>query len=190
MNNKAISLVISTLLISSVSLSSAVADEYRQGGGGRRQPQLVLFAGKDFRGESVVINRDNPNLRSINFDEKAWSLVATGKWEVCLDPNYGVRCRTYEGRVDHLESFKGRVSSVRFVGWGENNYTQPRPDYNPRPDYSGAGVRGSSSTFYAGSINGYDANKSSADAFCRAQGNSYSVYYGGYGQNLQDVLCK
>lgn len=190
MNSSNAYFLISTLLLGSIVSSSALADEYRQGGG-RRQPQLVLFAGKDFRGESVIINRDNPNLRTINFDEKAWSLVATGKWEICLDPNYGVRCRTYEGRVDHLESFKGRVSSVRFVGWGDeghNNYGGN--DYNPRPDYRGNGVKGSATTFYAGSINGYDANKTSADAFCRAQGNGYSVYYGGYGQSLQDVLCK
>ena len=188
MKVKTNTLIISAALISATLFNSAYADDFRQGG--RRQPQLVLFAGKDFRGESVVINRNNPDLRSINFDEKAWSLVATGKWEVCLDPNYGVRCRTYEGRVDHLESFKGRVSSVRFVGWGDNDGYGTRPDY-PRPDYPRFnGTRGSATTFYAGTINGYDANKSSADAFCRAQGNNYSVYYDGYGRTLQDVLCK
>ncbi len=84
----------------------------------RSRPSITLYAGTDFRGQAVTITGDVPDLRQLNFDEAAGSLVARGDWQVCLDPNYGSRCRTYSDSIPNLESFKGRISSIRYVGRG------------------------------------------------------------------------
>ncbi|MEK7661326.1 MAG: hypothetical protein AAB680_04735, partial [Pseudomonadota bacterium] len=77
--------------------------------GSRRGPSLELYSGFNYTGERRIISQDNPDLRSINFDDAAHSLVANGEWEVCLDYNYAVRCRTYSTQIPNLESFRGRI---------------------------------------------------------------------------------
>ena len=50
---------------------------YNQG-----RPSITLFAGLDYKGQSVTITSDTPNLRDLNFNEVSNSLVARGEWEV------------------------------------------------------------------------------------------------------------
>ncbi|MEK7661325.1 MAG: hypothetical protein AAB680_04730 [Pseudomonadota bacterium] len=53
--------------------------------------------------------------------------------------------------------------------------------------------RGNASTFYPGTINGYRNDRNGANDFCRRQGHSGVLYFGGnnsYGGRLEDVLCR
>jgi hypothetical protein len=170
-----------------------------------------LFTGVDYREQSVVITENIPDLRSINFDEAAGSLVARGEWQVCLDANYSSRCRIYSDAIPNLESFRGRISSVRYMGDGRNGggygggygggngggygggYGGGGYGNNP-PRYNGQATTGRSTVFYPGSVGGdnsYGRNNISADDFCRAQGNRSAVYAGqDRNGGLEDVLCR
>ncbi len=78
-------LATSILAITSLTvIQPADAQGYNQG-----RPSITLFTGLDYKGQSVTITSDTPNLRDLNFDEVSSSLVARGEWEVCLDSNYG-----------------------------------------------------------------------------------------------------
>jgi hypothetical protein len=185
---------------------SAPAEAQRRGGGG---PSLTLFTGVDYREQSVVITENIPDLRSINFDEAAGSLIARGDWQVCLDANYSSRCRIYSDSIPNLESFRGRISSVRYMGdgrsgggngggygggYGGGNGGGYGGGYNQPPRYNGQATTGRSTVFYPGSVssnNGYGRNTISADDFCRAQGNRSAVYAGqDRNGDLEDVLCR
>jgi hypothetical protein len=207
-----------TALVALATLATVVPAEaqFRRGGG--NGPSLTLFTGVDYREQSVVITSDVPDMRSINFDEAAGSLVARGEWQVCLDANYGSRCRIYSDSIPNLESFRGRISSVRYMGNGRNNGGWnngggygggygggpgggPGGGWNngggnggwgnTPPRYNGQATTGRATVFYPGSISGYNNGSRGADDFCRAQGNSSSVYAGqDRNGNLEDVLCR
>jgi hypothetical protein len=189
---------------------SVPAEAQRRGGGG---PSLTLFTGVDYREQSVVITDNVPDLRSINFDEAAGSLVARGEWQVCLDANYSSRCRIYSDAIPNLESFRGRISSVRYMGngnsggygggygggnggWGNGGGNNGGGWGNTPPRYNGQATTGRSTIFYPGSVSqgnngGYNNGSQNADQFCRAQGNSGSVYAGqDRNGGLEDVLCR
>lgn len=167
--------------------------QYRGGyeGGGR---SLTMFTGVDYRGQSVTITEDIANLARINFDEAAGSLIARGQWQVCLDPDYGSRCRTYQDRVPNLESFRGRISSVRYLG-GRGRGGDRFDDDRSRPSrgYDGQVTTGRSSVFYPGRVQ-VDKNwgrPPTADDFCRIQGHREALHSGRDGDgDLQDVLCR
>ncbi len=201
--------IILTAMVAVATLAAvAPAQAQRRGGGA----SLTLFTGVDYREQSVVITNDIADLRTINFDEAAGSLIARGEWQVCLDANYSSRCRIYSDEVPNLESFRGRISSVRYMGDGRNNgggyggggYGGGNGGgwgnngggwgNNTPPRYNGQATRGQSTVFYPGSINsdgGYGRNNVSADDFCRAQGNRSAVYSGqDRNGNLEDVLCR
>jgi hypothetical protein len=198
--NKKIAL---TVLVAVAALAAVVpAQAQRRGGGG---PSLTLFTGVDYREQSVVITENVPDLRSINFDEAAGSLVARGDWQVCLDANYSSRCRIYSDAIPNLESFRGRISSVRYMGngssggygggnggWGNGGGNNGGGWGNTPPRYNGQATTGRSTVFYPGSISdGYNRNSVSADDFCRAQGNRSAVYAGqDRNGGLEDVLCR
>jgi hypothetical protein len=189
-------------MVAVATMASVVpAEAQRRGGGGA---SLTLYTGVDYREQSVVITSDIPDLRSINFDEAAGSLVARGEWQVCLDANYSSRCRIYSDSIPNLESFRGRISSVRFMGngnngWGNNDgYGEGYGNYggnngwgNNTPRYNGQATSGRSTVFYPGSVTSNGRYNVSADDFCRAQGNRSSVYAGqDRNGNLEDVLCR
>lgn len=180
-------------------LTATAADaQYRDRDYGRRNngPSLELYSGGNLSGDRRVITQDVPDLRVLNFDETANSLVARGSWEVCLDYNYAVRCRTYtDTEIPNLESFRARISSVRFKGGGNYGYDNGYGNNNGGNNYGGSRpVRGSNVTFYPGVINGYSNTQSSANDFCRRQGQREAVYYSGrYSSStngLEDVLCR
>jgi hypothetical protein len=188
-------------LVAVTSLVSVVPAEAQRRGGGA---SLTLYTGVDYREQSVVITSDIPDLRAINFDEAAGSLVARGEWQVCLDANYSSRCRIYSDSIPNLESFRGRISSVRYMGNGRDGngggygggfgggYGGGYGNQPPR--YNGQATTGRSTVFYPGSVssnNGYGRNNVSADDFCRAQGNRSAVYAGqDRNGDLEDVLCR
>ena len=185
-------------------LASAPAAEAQRFDRGRTS--ITLYTGTDFRGQAVTITSDVPDLRQLNFDEAAGSLVARGDWQVCLDPNYGSRCRTYSDSIPNLESFKGRISSIRYVGRGSS--LDPRPGggfgppgggfgppgggYGNPPRYTGQTTAGRATVFFPGvTAQGQFGGRTDASQFCRDQGLRDAVYSGqDRNGNLEDVLCR
>ncbi|OYU76382.1 MAG: hypothetical protein CFE32_10440 [Alphaproteobacteria bacterium PA3] len=195
-------------------LASATAAEAQRFD--RSRPSITLYAGTDFRGQAVTITGDVPDLRQLNFDEAAGSLVARGDWQVCLDPNYGSRCRTYSDSIPNLESFKGRISSIRYVGRGSvvnpgpgggygpgGGFGPPGGGYGPPgygngggngipPRYNGQTTSGRATVFFPGTITQSQfGGRNDANQFCRDQGLRDAVYSGqDRNGNLEDVLCR
>lgn len=179
-------------------LASAPAAEAQRFDRGR--PSITLYTGTDFRGQAVTITSDVPDLRQLNFDEAAGSLVARGDWQVCLDHNYGSRCRTYRDSIPNLESFMGRISSVRYVGRGSSLDPRPGGGFGPPgggygsspPRYSGQTTMGRATVFFPGPvIQGQFGGRPDANQFCRDQGLRDAVYSGqDRNGNLEDVLCR
>lgn len=179
-------------------LASAPAAEAQRFDRGR--PSITLYTGTDFRGQAVTITSDVPDLRQLNFDEAAGSLVARGEWQVCLDPNYGSRCRTYSDSIPNLESFKGRISSIRYVGRGSSLDPRPGSGFGPPgggfgsspPRYSGQTTMGRATVFFPGPVTqGQFGGRPDANQFCRDQGLRDAVYSGqDRNGNLEDVLCR
>jgi len=180
-----------------VTLASAPAAEAQRFDRGR--PSITLYTGTDFRGQAVTITSDVPDLRQLNFDEAAGSLVARGDWQVCLDPNYGSRCRTYRDSIPNLESFKGRNSSIRSVGRGSSLDPRPGGGFGPPgggfgnpPRYTGQTTTGRATVFFPGPISQSQfGGRTDASQFCRDQGLRDAVYSGqDRNGNLEDVLCR
>ena len=166
-------------------------------GNRNRGPVLILYTGVNFTGESRTITQDIPNLDAISFRGAAGSLRAVGDWSVCLGENYTVRCRTYNSEIPNLESYRARISSVRFVGNGTGNYGNGYNNgygngygNNYGNQYQGRATRGTSVVFYPGTIPNARANQTVADEFCRNQGHGSAVFYNGRGNQLEDVVCR
>jgi hypothetical protein len=94
------------------------SDNYYRGGGRgySRNPAVELFAAPDFRGKSMVLDRDADTL----FDggQRAASLVINeGTWEVCTEPDFNGVCRVFEpGSYETLGRLHRRVGSMRRIG--------------------------------------------------------------------------
>ena len=100
------------------------------GGGGGNARGLVLYSGRNFGGESRVIDGFANDLRQLNFNDKAESVrVPRGeRWEVCDNIEF-VRCQVVEGDISDLNriGLRRKISSVRPTrgggggGWGGGN---------------------------------------------------------------------
>ena len=79
--------------------------------------ELVLYDLPDFRGQSRVITADSPDFGRLNFNDRARSAEARGRWEVCEHGNFGGRCTVLDGRYPNLADvgLSGRASSARIV---------------------------------------------------------------------------
>jgi len=79
------------------------------------QGALDLFPDREFRGRPVRMQRDAVSLDGIG--ERAASLVIhSGAWELCSEPRFQDRCRTFEpGRYAILGRLEGRVASLHQV---------------------------------------------------------------------------
>jgi hypothetical protein len=77
---------------------------------------VELYAGMDFSGEEKVVNRENPDLKRDNFNDRALSIrIPRGQqWEVCVNAKYD-DCRVLDHDVRDLGQIGlGRnISSVR-----------------------------------------------------------------------------
>jgi hypothetical protein len=168
-----------------------------------RHPSLILFSHTHLHGQRFELTAPTPNFSPLGFNDQAQSLVARGRWLVCVDANYAGWCEEVEDEVWDLNALglSRRISSARplEVGW--------RP--SPRPPYGGGlgqSLRGRSSAFYpaplfdgrpapaclSGPVTNACAQRA-ADAFCRSEGYGGARYFitDGRGRNaaLLDVLC-
>lgn len=83
---------------------------------------LRLFSDTGFSGESYRADRSIENLDTVRFNDAARSLIAEGRWEVCLDARYRGECRVVQGRISDMGDWNGSLSSVRYLGpsdWGD-----------------------------------------------------------------------
>lgn len=107
-------------LIASTALVAAAGPAAAQFG---RTPTLTLYGERGFSGEQRQIWQATSNFQTIRFNDRARSLVAEGRWEVCIDALFN-NCRILEGRVDDLGGLADMISSARPLdggsggGWG------------------------------------------------------------------------
>jgi hypothetical protein len=83
---------------------------------------LRLFSDPGFSGNSVRADRSIENLEAVRFNDEARSLIAEGRWEVCLDEGYSGGCRVVQGRISDMGDWNGSLSSARYLGpgdWGD-----------------------------------------------------------------------
>lgn len=82
------------------------------------RPTLVLYAGPNFVGEARVLHGSIPRLVDIQFNDRASSLRATGRWQVCTNPYYSGRCAVVRGGYAGLGGLQmsDKISSARYVG--------------------------------------------------------------------------
>lgn len=107
--------------------------------------EVTLFADSDFNGQRVTIDRDAPNLRDFDFNDRASSVVVTsGKWLLCEHANFGGRCAEFgPGEYRQLPGFNDAVSSVRQIGGGGHGRWRDRDhDRDDDRDHDRDGWRG------------------------------------------------
>ncbi len=88
------------------------------------QPHLTLYPGENLKGAPVTLTQDVSNLQDVpasdGFDgtanDYAYSLEATGRWEVCMDWRFESDCFVVEGVMNSLGERGGGISSVRYLG--------------------------------------------------------------------------
>lgn len=165
---------------------------------------LTLYSQTNLRGQRFDLSDATPNFSSLGFNDVAQSLVARGRWLVCVDADYRGWCEEVEDEVWDLNAIglSRRISSARPLdGWGGHD---PYP-----PPYGGGynqSLRGQTSEFFpapyfdgrpapaclSGTVTNACAQRS-ADAFCRSEGYAGARYFvtDGRGRNaaLLDVLC-
>lgn len=88
------------------------------GPGSRRQrnnEEVVLFENADFEGKEFSAKSDISNLDNHRFNDRAQSLIVyEGKWQFCVDANFGGDCVVYgPGQYAELGKMDNRISSFR-----------------------------------------------------------------------------
>lgn len=84
-----------------------------------RRGTIQLFSDADFRGASIQLDRDTGNFATVNFNDRAGSMVVQdGTWELCVDAEFRGACRTFgPGRYRDLgPGIARQVSSARIAG--------------------------------------------------------------------------
>jgi len=79
--------------------------------------RIVLYDRANFRGRSIGVTQDTPNLERRRFaDVASAARVQAGVWELCSEPNYAGTCVSTDSALD-LESaaLNDTVASVRRV---------------------------------------------------------------------------
>ncbi|MFA6113134.1 MAG: beta/gamma crystallin-related protein [Sphingomonas sp.] len=82
------------------------------------QHRLTLYPLHAMLGRGRVFTHDVRNLRAAGMNDRALSLVAGGRWQVCENANYRGRCKVVTGRVPNLSRYGlgWQISSIRYVG--------------------------------------------------------------------------
>jgi hypothetical protein len=87
------------------------------GGGYNQYDSITLYAGPNFTGPSVTIDRDTYNLDVVRFNDRAMSMTINGRgrWLLCEHASFGGRCHEFDRDVHNLNQWGlgNRVSSVR-----------------------------------------------------------------------------
>lgn len=76
----------------------------------------VLYSGPRWQGHYLTVRHAIPDLRHYGFDNRAASLRATGRWQLCSRTRYRGHCITVHGNRRALGRVIGEVSSIRFLG--------------------------------------------------------------------------
>ncbi|XP_073472615.1 epidermal differentiation-specific protein-like [Aquarana catesbeiana] len=84
---------------------------------------IQLYPHQDYRGESVTINEDNPNLSTLGILKTTQSLVVSGDpWIVYSDINYQGAFKCFKaGNYSTLSLWGNKIKSVRVVKGGLDN---------------------------------------------------------------------
>jgi hypothetical protein len=105
--------LLGALAIAGTVLSGSASAQYSA------QYGVTVFTNTNFRGESVSLRDDTPNLVPYGLNDKVRSIqIPAGEaWEVCTDVDYGNGCRVLTGSVSDLRSigWGDRISSIRRV---------------------------------------------------------------------------
>ena len=77
------------------------------------EPRLILFERPDFRGRSREVSGTEDEIS--DFNDRAQSLRAIGRWEICEHKGFRGQCITVSGDVPDLDSyrFRNRLTSAR-----------------------------------------------------------------------------
>ena len=98
--------------------------------------EVVVYADPGFRGASVVLHGDTPDLRPYNLNDKVSSIeIPAGQtWEVCQDVNFGSTCQVLRGSVADLRTtgWNDRISSLRRVDGNFRNGRNQNGDIRDR----------------------------------------------------------
>jgi Beta/Gamma crystallin len=117
------------------------ADDVEHAGGA---PGVTLYSFPNYSGRRVVINRDTPKLKKLNFATTAMSMkVSGGRWEVCENNQYNGACEVFgPGQYTFgVFNWGNKIKSVRRVRSGTPTITL----------YSKENMQGQKHT-YAGSM--------------------------------------
>ena len=78
---------------------------------------VILYENDNFRGRSVTLRQPAANLAYHGFENRVSSLnVMSGTWEVCTEPFFRGRCRTFSpGKYASLGGLSNSISSARAV---------------------------------------------------------------------------
>jgi hypothetical protein len=79
--------------------------------------QVTLYTHDNFNGRAVTVQGATPNLSQFGFNDRASSMViASGRWEVCVDDDFRGRCAVFErGEYARLSGLNDQISSLREV---------------------------------------------------------------------------
>ncbi|WP_075793880.1 beta/gamma crystallin family protein [Massilia putida] len=107
--------------------------------------ELTLFSDSNFQGQRITIDRDVPNLRDFDFNDRASSVVVSaGTWLLCEHANFGGRCAEFgPGEYRELPGFNDIISSARQIDRGRGRW-RDREGWrdNDRDGWRGDGWRG------------------------------------------------
>lgn len=80
--------------------------------------RIMLYANPGYRGRGLYLRNSEPNLNRWNFNDRAQSLHASGRWQVCSKTNYRGTCRIIYGSQSHLYGIgmDRRITSLRYLG--------------------------------------------------------------------------
>ena len=91
---------------------------------------ITVFEHPDFRGDSVTLRDEIPDLRQHGLNDRISSLEVDGNqaWEACRDVNFGGGCRVFTGTIEDLreEGWNDRISSLRPAGFARGGWGNVR----------------------------------------------------------------
>jgi hypothetical protein len=78
---------------------------------------IQMFSRPGYRGRSIALDRNMPDLNAVRFNDRASSLVVRrGTWQLCTDDQYRGNCQVFEpGRYGDIGPFAGDISSARLM---------------------------------------------------------------------------
>lgn len=90
------------------------------GGWGGGRDGGVVYTDSNFRGASIRVDGEIPNLANYGFNDRISSMQLRGQWEVCSDAYFRGHCEVVDGTVRDLGRtvLNDRISSMRPVRRG------------------------------------------------------------------------